>query len=77
MSTPNVSFSPFGENLKRWSTATTDGQRRAMVVGGIAGLLVGSSMGVAAFGSAVNGAVPGAVLGALIGFAVAATEVRF
>ena len=47
-----------------------------MLIGGIGGLLVGSSMGIAAFGSATNGAVLGAVVGALLGFAVASSEVN-
>lgn len=76
MPIPHPSSSPFGDDLLQRSASTTPEQRRAMLIGGIGGLLVGSSMGIAAFGSATNGAVLGAVVGALLGFAVASSEVN-
>lgn len=67
--------SPYGEGVPR-RLGTTQKQRDAMLICGIAGLILGSSAGVAAFGSAVNGAVPGALVGVLVGFVVAGSEVN-
>jgi hypothetical protein len=65
---------PAGDARRQALLGLNSAQWTVVVASGIAGLVLGSQIGVAGFASAVNGAVPGAFVGMMLGYAVAARK---